>query len=344
MKALKIIGIILLVVVLAVVAIGLVTPKDYDIKREVVINASNDVVFNTVSHYSEFPKWSPWQELDPNMKTNLEGTDGTVGAKYSWEGNDKVGSGSMTITKVEPGKLVEQDLHFLKPFESRSNTYLMIEEVDGGQKVTWGMKGESPFVSRIFMTLMGGMDKMVGADYEKGLNKLKTLCEAAASTNTTYTVTETDWTAKTCLSIRKEVAFADIPDVFETHLPKIAEAIGKAGAKQGIPLGVYYVYDEANKKTDMAVAIPYEGAKVTSKEYKELSLPARKAYVIDYYGEYGDKMMPAYDAMAAKLKELGRDNPDLVIEEYVGDPMVEKDPSKVLTKIYFFVNEKAAAK
>jgi effector-binding domain-containing protein len=344
MKALKIVGIILLVVVLALVAIGLVTPKSYDIKRDIVINASNDVVFNNVSHYAEFPKWSPWQELDPNMKTNLEGTDGTVGAKYSWEGNDKVGSGSMTIAKLEPGKTVEHNLEFLKPFKSSSYTYVTIEPADGGQKVTWGMKGESGFVSRIFMTLMGGMDKMVGSDYEKGLKKLKALSEAGGSTAATYTVTETEWAAKTCLSIRKEVAFADIPNFFETHLPKMAEAIGKAGARQGIPLGVYYVYDEANKKTDMAVAIPYEGAKVVSKEYKGLSLPAQKAYVIDYYGEYGDKMMPAYDAMNAKLKELGRDNPDLVIEEYVGDPMVEKDPSKVLTKIYFFVNEKPAAK
>jgi len=179
MKALKIVGIILLVVVLALVAIGLVTPKSYDIKRDIVINASNEVVFNNVSHYAEFPKWSPWQELDPNMKTNLEGTDGTVGAKYSWEGNDKVGSGSMTITKLEPGKTVEHNLEFLKPFKSSSYTYVTVEPADGGQKVTWGMKGENGFVSRIFMTLMGGMDKMVGADYEKGLKKMKEISEAA---------------------------------------------------------------------------------------------------------------------------------------------------------------------
>lgn len=343
MKVLKILGIVLLVLVLALVAIGLIAPKTYDIKRDIVINASNDVVFKNVSHYSEFPKWSPWQELDPTMKTNLEGTDGTVGAKYSWVGNDKVGSGSMTITKVEPGKTVEHDLQFLKPFESRSNTYMIVEEAEGGQKVTWGMKGESDFVSRIFMTFMGGMDKAVGGDYEKGLNKLKALSEAGGSTAAAYTVSEAEWALKTCLSKREVVAFQDLAGFFGNHYPKMYDAITKAGAKPGIPLGVYYMYDEANMRTDMAAAIPYEGAKVTSKEYPELTLPAQKGYSIDYYGDY-QLMKPAYDAMAGKLKELGRENPDMVIEEYISDPMTEKDTAKWHTKIYFFVNEKPAAK
>lgn len=179
MKVLKIAGIVLAAIVAIAVVIGLVAPKNYDLKREAVIHAPADVIFKNVSHYSEFPKWSPWQELDPNIKTSIEGTDGTLGAKYSWTGNDEAGAGSMTITKLEEGKSVEQALEFLKPFKSSATTYIYIEETEGGQKVTWGMKGESAFVARIFMTLMGGMDKAVGSDYEKGLAKLKTLCESA---------------------------------------------------------------------------------------------------------------------------------------------------------------------
>lgn len=180
MKFLKIAGIILSVIVGIAILIGLVAPKNYNIKRDAVIHAPADVIYKTVSHYSEFPKWNPWQELDPNMKTSLDGTDGTVGAKYSWIGNDEAGAGSMTITRLDEGKSVEQTLEFLKPFKSTATTYINIEPTEGGQKVTWGMKGESAFVARIFMTLMGGMDKAVGPDYEKGLAKLKILCESAS--------------------------------------------------------------------------------------------------------------------------------------------------------------------
>ncbi|MCW5906260.1 MAG: SRPBCC family protein [Chitinophagales bacterium] len=333
MKILKIIGIIVAVLVAVVVIIGLTGEKAYDIKRDAVINASASKVFHAISHYSEFPKWSPWQELDPNMKTNLEGTDGTVGAKYSWEGNDKAGSGSMTITKLEDGKYLEQALEFLKPFKSSSTTYFSLEEADGGTKVTWGMRGESDFMSRVFLTLMGGMDKAVGSDYEKGLAQLKAFCEAAP----VYEVKEIDWAEKNCLAFRKVVGFADLSNFFGEHYGKMYEAITKSGATPGIPLGVYYDYDEAGMKTDVAAAIPYEGKTVTLKGYNNLSLPATKGYSIDYYGPYGDEMKKPYEAMDAKLKELGKTNPTMVIEEYITDPAGEPDSTKWHTKIFFFV-------
>ncbi len=180
MKILKIVGIVLAVILAALTIIGLVAPKDYNIHRETVINAPAETVFKNVTTYENFKKWSPWQNLDSNITTTIEGTDGTVGSKYSWKGNDKVGEGSMTVLKIEENKSIEQALEFLKPFKSSTTTYMNLEPADGGTKVTWGMKGESGFIVRIMMTLMGGMDKAVGKDYENGLANLKKLSETAA--------------------------------------------------------------------------------------------------------------------------------------------------------------------
>jgi effector-binding domain-containing protein len=335
MKVLKILGIILAAILVILVVIGLVTPKHYDIKREVVINAPAHVIFENISRYENFPKWSPWQHLDTAMKTTLEGEDATVGAKYSWVGNSDVGEGSMTITKIETGKMIEQDLRFLKPFESNSTTYMTIEPAEGGNKVTWGMKGESGFVPRIMMTMMGGMDGAVGKDYEKGLANLKALCESAP-TASAYEVKEFDWTEKNALSIRKVVAFTDLNEFFTTHYPKMSQALAKVGARPGTPMAVYYDYDEKDMKADVAAAIPFEGRKVSSTEYATLNLPAAKSYTIDYYGDY-DKIPTAYETMNDKLTALGKDHPEMVIEEYVTDPTVEKDTAKWNTRIYFFV-------
>ncbi len=270
------------------------------------------------------------------MTTTLEGEDGTVGAKYSWKGNSKVGEGSMTITKIEPGKALEHDLKFIEPFESHATTYMTTEPVEGGTKVTWGMKGESNFMSRIFMTLMGGMDGAIGKDYEKGLENLKTICERSPAAPA-YEVMEVDFAEKNCLAIRQVVAFKDFASFFGEHYEKMYAAISGAKATPGTPIGVYYEYDEAGMKADIAAAIPYQGAKVLAKGYSDLNLPARKGYTINYMGDYA-KMKPAYEAMDAKLKELGKENPDMVIEEYITDPMNEKDTAKWNTKIYFFVN------
>lgn len=308
-------------------------PKNYDVKREIVINAPADLIYAQVSQYANFPNWSPWQGLDTAMTTTIEGTDGTVGAKYSWKGNKDVGEGSMTITKLETNKTVEQNLHFLKPFESSSVTYTLLEPTEGGVKVIWGMKGESNMIARIFMTFMGGMDGAVGKDYEKGLAKLKTVCEALP----TYAIKEVEWTSKSCLSKREVVTFSEMSSFFGKHFSAMYEAIGKAGATAGIPFGVFYSYDEATQKSDLAACVPFDEKKSFKGDYKVLDLPTRKAYLIEYFGPY-EKMKPAYDAMDAKLKELGKTNPEMVIEEYVSDPMIEKDPAKLLTKIYFFVD------
>ncbi len=56
--------------------------------------------------------------------------------------------------------------------------FVLREEADGTE-VIWTMNGPAPLVSKIMDTLMN-MDKMIGRDFEEGLNKLKTLVETRA--------------------------------------------------------------------------------------------------------------------------------------------------------------------
>ncbi|MCX6199224.1 MAG: SRPBCC family protein [Bacteroidetes bacterium] len=338
MKILKIIGIIVAVLVVLVLVAGLIAPKKFDISRSIITNAPAETVFKNISHFAAFNQWNPWSKLDSTMVVTEEGTDGTVGAKHTWKGNKKVGAGSMTITKIEPNARVEWALDFLTPFEAHNQAYMTMESVGGGQKLTWGMKGTMPFPMNAMMLFMD-MDKAGGKDYEEGLANLKAMCEAAPR----YDITEVDWSAKNCLAIRKVVGFAEMSKFFGEHYGKMYEAILKAGAKPTIPLGVFYKYDEKAMNADVAAAIPFEGKNVLAKGYSNLNLPASKAYLINYFGDY-QKMKPAYEAMNEKLKTLGRENPDMVVEEYVSDPMSEKDTAKWNTKIYFFVNNTAAAK
>jgi effector-binding domain-containing protein len=52
-------------------------------------------------------------------------------------------------------------------------------------------------------------------------------------------------------------------------------------------------------------------------------------------------MMPAYQTMSSYMKSnnLG-DEPELVIEQYITDPMMEKDTAKWQTNIIFFEKTK----
>ena len=48
---------------------------------------------------------------------------------------------------------------------------------DSGTTVTWEMTGKNALVSKIFGLFMN-MDKLIGADFDKGLARLKRVAEA----------------------------------------------------------------------------------------------------------------------------------------------------------------------
>ena len=49
-----------------------------------------------------------------------------------------------------------------------------------GSKVTWGIDGRNDnLMGKAMCVFMGGMDKMMGPDFEKGLTAMKSAAEAA---------------------------------------------------------------------------------------------------------------------------------------------------------------------
>ncbi len=117
-------------------------------------------------------KWSPWKDYDPNMKSEIKGKDGSVGATHSRTGNEKVGTGYQEITSIEPNEKIELDLVFQEPWESKSQVYYTFQEQGNSTGVTWGYKEKTPIPQNLIMRTMG-VKKMLQKDFDKGLEKLK---------------------------------------------------------------------------------------------------------------------------------------------------------------------------
>lgn len=148
----------------------------YIVEREVTINAPATDIYPLLADFREWAKWSPWDELDPNMEKTFEGPADTVGSSYSWSGNRKAGVGSMKIRKAAAPSHISMDLVFEKPFKSRSTTSFDLTETDGRTKVRWYMEGTRTLMVKI-MGIFKDMDAMVGPDFEKGLAKLAAAVE-----------------------------------------------------------------------------------------------------------------------------------------------------------------------
>lgn len=165
----------LVVVALAAAAI---LPKDFKVEHSIVIAKPRSEVFAYLKLMQNDKNWSPWSKLDPEMKTELKGTDGEVGAIQTWSGNKEVGSGEQEIVSITENERIDFDLRMDQPFKSVNKVYLVTEEAEEGKtKVTWGMTGSTPFPMNLICKLMHG--KLHG-QFASGLENLKSVLEASA--------------------------------------------------------------------------------------------------------------------------------------------------------------------
>jgi hypothetical protein len=171
MKFLKIVGIIFLVMVLAVVVLGIIAPKEGHVERTILIKADKQAVLDYAKSFKVARDWSPWMEKDPQVKITLKGTDGEVGSTYEWEGNDEVGAGKEEIKSITDSS-VSIDLNFLKPFESQADTYFKVATVGDSTQLRWGFDTEYGFVPSIFVMLMD-VNSALEKDFDLGLSRIK---------------------------------------------------------------------------------------------------------------------------------------------------------------------------
>jgi len=347
MRILKTLLIIVLALVAIVVILGLIGPDTYRYERSVTVEASPSVVYGHVNSLAAMDKWSPWNERDPNMKKTLEGTDGTVGATQSWEGNSDVGKGVQRIDSLAPNTLVRTKLMFKEPMESEGDALVELAPDGSGTKVTWAMVGENNFLSNVMCKFMD-MDAMIGKDFEIGLGMLKEqvetaeairLAELAAKTSGGYVVETVDRPELVYIGKRnKKVKWAEIPVFYGTNFGAAGAALGAAGLEMtGAPSGVLWAWNEKDQTADMMAAMPVKGDANTKVEgFETHVIPAGKMLMVAYYGDYS-KNMPAHEAIDAYITAKGLTHYGNVIEEYVTDPMAEKDTTKWLTNIYYMV-------
>ncbi|MCB1167751.1 MAG: SRPBCC family protein [Leptospiraceae bacterium] len=162
------------------VLVGFLLPSSYRISRSIEIQKSVDEVFPLVNNLKNQQKWSPWREMDPDMKIEWGSVLEGKGAKYSWTG-PKSGEGSMEITESIQNEKIVTALDFGQQGQATAD-FLFEPTGDNSVKVTWGFDG-SPgmdLVGRYFGLIM---ESMLGPDYEKGLSHLKKLAETGEAAN-----------------------------------------------------------------------------------------------------------------------------------------------------------------
>jgi uncharacterized protein YndB with AHSA1/START domain len=160
------------IIVVAVLVIAARRPNSFAVQRSLTMRAAAAAIYPLIADFREWPRWSPWERLDPAMKRTLSGAERGTGAVYAWEGSSKVGAGRMEIRDVAPPSKVVIQLDFIKPFEGHNVTEFALVPQGDATDVQWTMRGPATFVMKL-MGVFTDLDRMIGRDFERGLANLK---------------------------------------------------------------------------------------------------------------------------------------------------------------------------
>ena len=333
MRILRIILISLAALIGLALIASLLTAKEVTTSRSIVINAPQEVVFNTVNNLESWEDWSPWKEMEPDMQISYGASTVGEGASYSWVG-EETGSGTMSIAASKS----PESITTLVEFDGQGNAdgEWSFEQTPEGTKTTWGFHSKFPVPFNLMLLFMD-IEKFVGKDFERGLTLLKDKIEAETMNNPTtsgFDIQTVDLPIHHFVAVKETVKMENIGEHYQTNLPKVYQAVQQAGlASAGQPCGLFYTWDEENGETEVAQAIPLKEA-ATLDGYASLEVPHQKALLIEYYGGYGGSKN-AHMAMGEYMQANNLEFVAPCIEQYETDPTTEPDSNKWLTRIYY---------
>ena len=169
----------ILLVVAGIIAllliIALFIKREHYVKREIIINAPRQKVFDYVKLLKNQDEFNKHAMAGPDRKREYKGTDGTVGYIYAWSGNKKAGEGEKEIKNIIEGKRVETEIRFVKPMAATACIIMETESLSDNQtKVTWSNAGTLKYPINIMIPMM---EKMLPKEMDSSLSNLKNILE-----------------------------------------------------------------------------------------------------------------------------------------------------------------------
>jgi hypothetical protein len=166
---------VLLSIIAGLLLIGLFMKKDHYVKREILINAPLQKVFDFLRMLKNQEKFNKYAKREAGRKWEYSGTDGTVGFIISWNGGREAGCGSKEIMNITEGKKIETEIRFIKPMKVSATVIMETEPISANQtKVNLINTGKLMYPLNIMLPLF---QKNFAKDIDESLVNLKNILE-----------------------------------------------------------------------------------------------------------------------------------------------------------------------
>lgn len=357
------IGIGLVALIVLVLGVAFLLPRNVHFERSAVIKASPEEIFAVVNDLTRFNEWSPWAKKDPKTKYSIEGVPTGKGARMSWV-SEKLGNGSQEIVESDPYKTVKTKLEFGE--QGPSFATFTLQPADGGTKVVWGFDtdlGSNPIAR--YMGLM--IEGWVGPDYDEGIKNLKTVVEAQADAATKAALADNGTGAvPPDVPMQAEADPSKGPEVVTVQAKAVIKTRGSAlasddkalsgalgGAFQkiltfaetnglevggGAPVAVTISHSDAGEwvfEAAMPITSTPAGGVAEADGVTLGQSYSGKAIKVTHKGPYST-LQQSYDRLHDYAKSHNLKEKPVQWEEYIGDPS-ETEEESLLTNVYVAV-------
>src|SRR3569833_564641 len=167
--------VITLILQAALLVFAATLPDQFRVERSIAIDAPPAKIYPFIADFHNWRAWSPWENMDAELKRSYSGAPAGEGAVYEWAGR-KAGTGRMEIKHASPDWHLFIQLDFIKPFEGHNTAEFTLTPAEGATNVTCAMFGPVTFLFKL-MSVFLCMDNFLGGQFEQGLRSLKAAAE-----------------------------------------------------------------------------------------------------------------------------------------------------------------------
>jgi hypothetical protein len=318
MKIVKVIAIAVLILIALIGIVGLIVPSKVEVKREIEVETPSNVAHEYLRKLSNFHQWSPWTQMDPEIKYEIHGEDGHVGSEYAWYGEGHSGKGVQRVTEIS-GNRIDIDVIFEEPHEGKARTYFLIEQQSPDiTKISWGMESRLSFPFNI-IAFFSGFKGEIESQYDMGLKALKEQLEGDAGQDRylQYHLHKAERPVYKYLALREKVPAHEIPAFISASTHRIMEVASQNTVHpSGVPIGIIDRNKIENDLAEVVFAIPFEG-EIESTDNIEVFELKGNTWFIEYIGNY-QHINSGYRALKWHLERINIDvEKGQIFEEYL---------------------------
>ncbi len=303
----------------------------YHVQRSIDIDASPEKVFEAISDFGTWTTWSPWLCAEPQAKVEITEDSSSQGSVYSWAG-ELVGQGEIEHKVLQASGHIEDEIRFLKPFQSVAKVSFDIAPAGQATRVTWHMRGVLPW----FMFWMKGqMETFIGMDYERGLKMLKEWIETGQVLSRTEVHGVQAVGPIQVVGVRRTCEVKDISSAMEKALTDAKQKLEASGlAIDTEMVSVYHHFDMKAQRFDFTSGhLMPSAVDAVPSGLSSWSIPEVQALRVDHFGTY-ENLGNAWNTanQYARYKKLKQSKVG-AFELYKNDPN-HTPPTDVLTEIF----------